>query len=176
MPNAQPHVHPLLRILSSLNPNDDNPKPKTRPRTPTLSSLLYKPHLSMLAALKNKPLMHFGLGKRVRTGGCEQGVGQRSTPSSLSLESSRPSSTSVSRSESESGTSSMSEYMQTSIESLHSPAANPLVVVSRSSIFCRVTWLGLISPLFSFPSVRLTVLDAYLLAATRHQDSRAVLA
>ena len=107
-----------------------------------------QPWVASPAALKNKPLMSFGLGKRVQTGGCEQEMRQGSTLSSSPLESSRSSLSSVSRSESESVTS--SEYMHTSIGSLHSSAANPLVVVSRSSISCCMTRLGLISPPFHF--------------------------
>ena len=167
MPTTQPHVYPPLRILSSLNPGYVNPKPKLRPRAPTLSSLLCKPHLSMRAALKGKPSMPFGLGKKGRY---QKALGLGSTPSSSSLESSRPSSSSVSRSESESGTSSMSEYMHTSVQSVHPATPVPLVVVSRSSILCRVTW-----PVLIVPSACLTDLDAYMLAS-RHQNPRAVLA
>ncbi|KAL4064192.1 hypothetical protein V8B97DRAFT_1323827 [Scleroderma yunnanense] len=81
------------------------------------------PHISMRAALKNRPSMPFGLGKKGRTtSGCEQDMA--STLSSLSLESSRASS-SAPRSESEYGT---SDYVHNSPESVHPTARGPLVV------------------------------------------------
>ncbi|KAI5997698.1 hypothetical protein F5J12DRAFT_335760 [Pisolithus orientalis] len=77
-------VNMCTQILSSTstypNPTSGNAtnttKPKSRPRTPTFSTLMRVPNLSM-PVLKNKPSLPFGLARRCRSA---LGTSKRATP------------------------------------------------------------------------------------------------